>query len=234
MKSLTKTILYYTDNRLDDDPIGLAVRSQLQKTNLPIVSVSLKPIPFGLNLVMDEKRGYLTMARQILLGLEAVRSPTVFFCEHDVLYHPSHFDFTPSDSFYFYNVNIWKVRATDGHALYVNDCKQLSGLCANRNLLVTHFRKRVERIEKEGFSRKMGFEPGTHNRPERIDDVKAQAYRSTFPNLDIRHDKNLTQNRWTKEEFRNQRYTQGWRESNNVPGWGDTNKLLKNIKGKYD
>ena len=83
-----KGILYYTDNVLDE---GLAetVRDHIKKVGLSIVSVSLKPIDFGKNIVFDGERGYLTMFKQILTGLKAHDSKYIFMCEHDVLYHPS-------------------------------------------------------------------------------------------------------------------------------------------------
>lgn len=219
--SESKEIIYYTDNQLN---VKLAhkVQKQLEKSGLSIISVSLKPMTFGKNIHLKEKRGYLTMAKQILAGLEASKAKYVFLCEHDVLYHPSHFDFTPErDDIYYYNTNVWRIRASDGHALYCNNLQQLSGLCANRETLVKHFRERVRRIEKDGYSTKMGFEPGTHNRPERIDTLQAMSYESKFPNLDIRHDHNLTPSRWTPEEFRNKRYTEGWKETNvqYLRGW---------------
>jgi len=74
-------------------------------------------------------------------------------------------------------------------------------------------------VEKNGFSRNMGFEPGTHGRAERVDDYKSGSWESEFPNIDIRHDKNLTPSRWGKEQFRNQKYTKGWQETDEVPGW---------------
>jgi hypothetical protein len=205
-----KGIIYYTDNRLN---IKLAkqVRDQIKKANLPIVSASLKPLDFGKNIHIQEKRGYLTMFKQILAALEASDSEIIYFCEHDVLYHPSHFEFTPpKKDVYYYNVNVWK---TDGKkAIKVDDCKQTSGLVAYRDLLIRHYRERIKRVEESGFTRKMGFEPGTHNRAERVDDLKAESYTSEQPNLDIRHDNNLTQTRWSPDEFRDQRYTKGWTE----------------------
>lgn len=223
----SKGILYYTDNRLDETAIGMSVQYQLLQTDLPITSVSLKPIEFGHNIVLPLERGYLTMARQILTGLEAMDTDVVFFCEHDVLYHPSHFDFAPpTRDLYYYNLNVWKVNATTGHAItYIT--KQLSGLCAYRDILIEHYRERVRRIEAEGFSRGIGFEPGSHNRKERIDDRKSEAWYSDYPNVDIRHDKNLTANRWRQEQFRDQRNCQGWQESDSVPGWGK-------IEGRFD
>lgn len=221
-----KGIIYYTDNAID--PVLMkAVQAQLTKTGLPIVSASLQPIDFGKNIHLPLERGYLTMFKQILAALEASDADVIFFCEHDVLYHPSHFDFTPTKKdVYFYNVNVWKVDIETGHAMRTDDMKQLSGMCAYRDILVKHYRERVRRVELEGFSLNMGFEPGTHGRAERVDDLKAESWSSELPNVDIRHDKNLTKTRWKKEEFRNARYTMGWQEAEEVPGWGRINKDL--------
>jgi len=216
---LKKGIVYYTDNQLNIK-IAKACQGNLKKMGLPIVSVSLKPMNFGKNIYLPLKRGYLTMFKQILAGLEASDADIIFFCEHDVLYHKSHFDFVPprKDVFY-YNLNVWKWRYPERHFLRVDDCKQTSGLCAYRELLIEHYRKRIERVEKEGFNRNMGFEPGTHSPPTGVDNYKAEGWESAYPNIDIRHQNNLTPNRWSKDKFRNQKYTKGWKEAKEVPGW---------------
>lgn len=225
----TKAIVYYTDNDLDEK-IMKACQEKLLEHCIPIISVSLKPIDFGHNIVLPLERGYLTMAKQILEGLEASTADIVFLCEHDVLYHSSHFDFVPpKNDRYFYNTNVWKFDPSKDYALRVDDCRQLSGLCAYRNTLIEHFKERVRRIESEGFSRKMGFEPGTHNRKERIDMLKSEKWESEYPNIDIRHDKNLTSSRWSKKDFRDQKYTKGWTESKEVPGWGDITDIRKSV-----
>jgi len=218
---IKKGIVYYTDNRCDER-IMKAVQLQLEKTGLPIVSVSLKSIDFGQNIVLGAERGNLTMFKQILKGLEAIDADIVFFCEHDVLYSQEHFDFVPEcqDVFY-YNENSWRVDAESGHALFYY-ARSTSGLCAYRDLLLNHYRERVRRVEKEGFSRRMGYEPGTHHRKERIDDYGSKAWMSDKPNIDIRHKKTLTQNRWTQDQFRNKKSCRGWKESDTVPGWGQT------------
>lgn len=223
----SKSLLFYTDNQLT---LKLAhrVQKQLKSIGLPIVSVSLKPMNFGKNIHLPLKRGYLTMAKQILEGLKASTAEVIFFCEHDVLYHPSHFDFVPPErDKYYYNTNVWRVRADDGHGLYVDNLQQLSGLCAYRELLIEHYEKRVKLLEEKAndpdfssYVRKMGFEPGTHGRAERVDDFKAESWTSKYPNLDIRHGANLTPSRWRKEQYRNQRYTKGWTEADEFPYWG--------------
>jgi len=170
------------------------------------------------------------MFKQILAGLEASAAKVIFFCEHDVLYHRSHFNFIPpkKDTFY-YNLNVWKVRREDGHALKVDDCKQTSGLCAWRELLLECYRKRVEWVEKNGYTRYMGFEPGTRSPLTGIDSYKAESWMSKYPNIDIRHEHNLTPNRWHKDQFRDQKYTIGWTEADEVPGWGVTRGRFEEV-----
>lgn len=179
---------------------------------------------------MDAERGYLTMFRQILAGLEALDTDVVFFCEHDVLYHPSHFEFRPpTHDRYYYNLNVWKVDASSGRAV-TYETKQTSGLCANRELLLQHYRTRVARVEREGFSRRMGFEPGSHGRAERVDDIPSETWRSGFPNIDIRHDRNLTESRWSPEQFKSQRNCRGWQEADTIPGWGPTEHIIAGFR----
>ena len=172
--------------------------------------------------MLSAERGYLTMFRQILAGLEASDAEIVFLAEHDVLYHPSHFDFVPPrDDTYYYDLNVWKVDAATGRALHYIT-KQTSGLCASRKLLLDHYRARVARVEREGFTRSMGFEPGTHRTPRGIDDNPSGEWYSAVPNIDVRHGHNLTPSRWRQDQFRNPRSCRGWIEAGEVPGWGVT------------
>ncbi|MCX6702003.1 MAG: hypothetical protein NTX96_02285 [Candidatus Zambryskibacteria bacterium] len=160
------------------------------------------------------------MFKQILAGLEKSKSDIIFFAEHDVLYHPSHFKFTPSrkDIFY-YNENRWRVDFKTGQALFFY-CPSTSGLCAYRDLLVEYYRNRVAKIEKEGYDHKEGYEPGLKTKT-------LEKWMSEYPNIDIRHGHNLTQSRWTQEEFRDKSTCLGWTMADEVPGWGVT-------KGRFE
>jgi hypothetical protein len=221
----SKALVYYSDCRLDPT-IAQAVIAQIKRAanGHETVAVTLKPWPTGFDehVLVPLERGYLTMFKQILAGLERAKADIVFLVEHDVLYHPTHFAFTPRKrDVYYYNQNCWKVDATSGQALFYY-CNQTSQLCAYRDLLVEHYRARVKRVEAEGFTRAMGFEPGTHSRPRGIDDYQHAVWMSPYPNLDIRHDTNLTQNRWSQDQFRNKKFCQGWTMADDVPGWGRT------------
>lgn len=238
----SKGLVYYTDNCVDP-VIGQAVRDQLQRAapGLRISSVSRGPYahfsePIWREWGVQFARGYLTMFKQILMGLEAVDTDIAFLVEHDVLYHQSHFDFTPPrDDTFYYNQNVWKVDAESGRALHYR-CSQTSGCCASRALLVEHYKKRVAAVEAnaerlraaglevkhQGYDRNLGFEPGTNKASREIDPHGAEVWMSPLPNVDIRHAKNLTPSRWSPDQFRNKSTCQGWTEADAVPGWGVT------------
>lgn len=251
IRTMTKGLVYYSDMR-GDPRLLQAVRDQIVRASdgLPLVSVTLAPLDFGMNLVpylcacgrdylslvypftcshcgrtpQVFERGHLTMFKQILAGLQLLDTDLACLVEHDVLYAPEHFQFVPPDrARFWYNQHRWQVSAVDGRAVHYRCC-QTSGLCADRQLLIAHYRARVARVERDGFSRALGFEPGTNSRSRSIDGVGFGTWFSTRPNLDIRHGKNLTLTRWSPEVFRNKNSCLGWTEAGpeGIPGWGVT------------
>lgn len=218
-----KSIIYYTDNRLDEE-ITKRVQRQILKSGLPIVSCSLKPLDFGKNIVLDLQRGPTTMVRQIIAALEASESDYVFFCEHDVLYDQSHFDFDPSskDVFY-YNTNVWRWDYRGDKVITYDHFCSLSGLCVSREKALEHYKKRLATIQEKGFdkisgknpswARKMGYEPGKKT------GEKTEEWRSEYPNVDIRHQNTMTPIKMTIESFIHK--PTGWKEStiDKLPGW---------------
>lgn len=120
-------------------------------------------------------------------------------------------------------------------ALWVDNCRQVSGICVYRETAIKHYEERIALVEKEGrFERNMGFEPGTHGRVKWQNEYKSETWMSEYPNVDIRHDNNLTANRWSKDQFRDQRNTAGWKFVEEIPGWGKTkgrfNEFMTDVK----
>lgn len=113
-----RTILYLTDNSLDER-LAVKCRSHLleQAGEIPIVSVSQRPLDFGKNVVVgDIGRSWLSLYRQILAGLAVVETENVVICEHDCLYTPWHLNYQPADGGVFhYNANFWLVWWSDRH-----------------------------------------------------------------------------------------------------------------------
>lgn len=213
-----KGIIFYTDNRI---PLRIAhrVQRQIRSIGLPIVSSSLKPMKhMGKNIHINAERGYLTMFTQILAALEASDAEIIFHCEHDVLYHPSHFDFTPPEKGkFYYNQNWWKVRE-DGYAVHW-DADQVSGLVAYREDLIRWYKNRIATFDPKTFDRK--FEP--------LSGEGSVAFKSKYPNIDIRGKHNLTYNKWTLNHFRKKETAVNFETStiDKIPGWDDLSFLQK-------
>lgn len=216
--------LCYTCNS-HDATLELAARNNLRASTNghELGCVALQRTDFGdWTLVLDREKSGGTMHYQILAGLERSTADYVFLCESDVFYHPSHFEFIPpDDQTFFYNTNVWRVRYSDGHAVRTANLQQVSGICANRQLLLDHYRRRVELIEANGrvFDvKRMAYEPGTRGK---FGDEKIANWESEFPNLDITgHGKTLTTPHFSVESFRNKRHAEGWTETDGqIAGW---------------
>lgn len=200
LMDVSKTgVIFYTDSQLDES-IARPVRERILQSGLPIVSVSLnKPLDFGKNIVVEGKRGYVSMMRQIIIALENSTAEYVFFCEHDVAYSASHFEFVPPrDDIFYYNANVWRWEIGSNKAIRYDRMLPLSCMCANRKLALRFYRYRMEVMKEAGLDifnndqsalmRRWGFEPGTKkkNRGGLTDD-DFSTWHSEKPLIDIRH-----------------------------------------------
>ncbi len=91
------TIIYYTSNREDSNFEG-RVQENLLKVcgDLPIISVSQKPIKLGKNICVGEVgvSGF-NMFRQVQIACRQAKTKFVISAEADCLYPPDYFKFIP-------------------------------------------------------------------------------------------------------------------------------------------
>lgn len=91
------TIIYYTSNK-EDPQFEKRVQENLLKVcgNLPIISVSHKPINLGKNIcVGDVGASGFNMFRQVQIACEEADTDFVISAEADCLYPPDYFEFVP-------------------------------------------------------------------------------------------------------------------------------------------
>jgi hypothetical protein len=216
--------IYYTCGS-HDQTLELAARNNLRHSTNghELGCVALQRTDFGdWTVVLNREKSGATMHYQIVAGLERSTADYVFLCESDVMYHPSHFEFVPpDDNTIYYNTNVWRVRYGDGHAVRTANLQQVSGICANRELLLAHYRKRIAFIEAHGGifdTRRMAYEPGTRGK---FGDEQIDNWQSAYPNLDITgHGQTLTTPHFSVDSFRNKKHAEGWQETDEaLPGW---------------
>ncbi|KKS95279.1 MAG: hypothetical protein UV71_C0009G0015 [Microgenomates group bacterium GW2011_GWC1_43_13] len=237
----TKGCIYYTDNRPKSFILDKCREEILKGWKGPLVSVSLQPIDFGKNIVLaGVERGLPTMIKQITMALEALDTDIVFFLEHDVLYHPSHFDFTPpKEEIYYYNLNNWRWGIKENFAITYDGLTSLSQLACYRKTALNHYKGRLKYIIDHGLNkdqsrdprwgRVMGYEPGT--KPRRrggFSDEKFEIWKSDFPNIDIRHRHTFSPPKYNLADFKHQPINFRQEKIENIPYWN-----LKTLRDQW-
>ena len=132
---MNKTILYYSNNVIDDTILNNTVINLLLESNLPIFTVTKSSkIQFGFrNKVYNGVDSHISILSQIKLGLESIKTETVFFAEHDVLYPKSHFMLDSSQVAV--NTNCWGLSPAGFYKYHYNNYP-LSCIFGNRFLLL--------------------------------------------------------------------------------------------------
>lgn len=219
-------IIYYTSNRLKAE-IKAGCWKQIEQSGLPIT----------VNDKVVGAIGALSMFNQIFDCLERAKETYVFFCEHDILYHLSHFKFIPPrDDTFYYNINVWRWDYYSSKVVTYDQIASVSGLCVNRELALEFYRNRLRIIEERGYAsiptfgnpvwaRSMGYEPGKFNKEG--ESAKKDEWHSGCPNIDIRHTRTMTIPKMDIADFR--RVPNNWKEDviENLPGWDKPWELVK-------
>lgn len=150
------TVIYYTSNWLDThNPFFLEnTKKQLLKAigDLPLISVSQKPIAFGINICVGETgRSHLNLYRQILAGVKAAKTKYVAMAEDDVLYSHTHFHYhVPERDVFAYNMAKWSLFTWSHPPVFsfrVNR-KVVNSLIAKRDMLIDALEERFALFDK--------------------------------------------------------------------------------------
>jgi len=212
----TKGCIYYTDFHADPKILTVCCEQLKKSFDGDIVSVSLnKPLNLGKNIILENaERSYQTMVKQIIVGLEALSTDYVFFTESDVLYHKSHFDFTPpKDNIFYYDENTWRWWIGSDKAIRHDRMLSLSSLYANREFTLNHYKRRQEKIKEKGWdkitggepewARAMGYEPGTKKKKRGgFSDDDFDIWNAECPSIDIRHEGTFSNPKTKIEHFK--------------------------------
>ncbi len=186
----------------------------------PIKSMVEESIEVGLPIVKSYSKGssYKEMVQQIIFCLERSWTKYVFFCEHDVIYNKSHFDFTPEkDNIFYYNENVWRWDYPKERYITYDRLISLSGMCVNREFALEHFKKRLYKIpDNDILCRTMGYEPGTKKkRRGGFSNDDFETWKSDKPLIDIRHNKTFSPRKVELKSFKHK--PTGWKETYERP-----------------
>lgn len=144
------TVIYYTSNR-EEELFENKIKGELLIAigELPLISVSQKPIDFGHNIcVGDIGTSDENVLRQMLIGCEEAETDFVAMAEADCLYPPTgYFDFIPNDLCY-RHINLWIYNR--GSKYYKKKAYSLCAQIANRKYLIDRIKKKMYHNFKRG------------------------------------------------------------------------------------
>jgi hypothetical protein len=161
---LDKTIIYITDNKLDENLANFCKKNILESIgDYPLISVSHKPIDFGTNICVGElERNSLSINKQIMKALEVVKTKYIAIAEHDCLYTKEHFSFIPTDdNIHWYNENVWILqlysdRQPEWNGVFSNypERKANSQLICDTNLMIKSTQDRIDMMGDPAWMKK--------------------------------------------------------------------------------
>jgi hypothetical protein len=216
------TIIYYTANVVPE-PFAEGIRNQILTAapDMPIVSVSHKPIRFGQNIVVNLPRHHLSIYRQALLGAKEARTRYIVLCEDDVLYSPEHFKHRPHQDVFAYNIGHWGLYTWEQKPVFSwKGRRTLGNLICERDLFIHAMEERFKRWPDDNeVDLSVWAEPGKYERQLDVSTRQTEEFWTNPPNIVFSHQTALA--------FENlgKRKRLGELRATKIPYWGSANKL---------
>lgn len=193
------TAVYYTANTISDH-FARGTRKYLLDAlgDLPLISVSKKPIDFGENIVTDIPSSHFNIYRQALVGAKAAKTPYIALCEDDVLYSPEHFKYRPSPGKFAYNLGAWSLFTWSDPPMFTHKGtvrRNLNSLICERELFIEAMEERFARwdhnLEKKRL-KDVWAEPGKYERQLGVTVRESEEFYTNPPNIIFSHETELS------------------------------------------
>jgi len=221
------TIIYYTANVIPEF-FANNVRDSIIKESrgeIPIISVSHKPIDFGKNIcVGDIKISQYNIYKQLLIGAKEADTEFIICCEDDSLYNWEHFNYRPKPGTFAYNLNRWvayyHIRDARGGFFHRNRAGMCMCICY-RDLLIEALEERFAKcpILEETPLQFFG-EPGRKENHLGVTVQKIDRFRTEIPTLTFSHAESLGKRR---------RILESDMLADDLPYWGNGTDLWMRI-----
>lgn len=221
------TVIYYTANK-NSDYFTRNTQKQLLKVkgDIPLISVSQKPIDFGENICVGDI-GYtsLNIYRQALIGAKAAKTKYIAMAEDDVFYSPDHFIHVPTTRNFWYNMNVqtiytWNKEKT---SIYKNRRVLHSMLC-EKELFIDAMEERFSKFPDDIVDKPDDWtEPGKSYYEKCLGVTRYHSieFTSSIPNVVVCADYHLGFKKWGYNK------KLGEKREKELPYWKDVEGIYK-------
>src|SRR3990167_985746 len=103
----------------------------------PLITISKKPLDWGMNLIQEEEPSVSNIYRQVLRGAKLATTPYIAIAEDDTLYHKEHFTFRPPMDTYGFDGHRWGLFTWGKPTYYYKDRISNACMIAPRELVIS-------------------------------------------------------------------------------------------------
>ncbi len=206
---MNHSIIYYTANLISDSFANNARNHLLEvSSGIPIISVSQKPLDFGVNFhVGNLIPSFYNVYRQILVGAIYCKTKYVVCCEDDTIYSPEHFSYEPPEGTFSYNVSFWHLRRD---VFYYTGHRVMSQCIASTELMIKTLETRFEKYPDEASPPRGFGEPGKWEGRLGLPEVKIGTFMTKAPPITFRHNNSLSGVRNISERYNKRSELSHW------------------------
>lgn len=224
------TIIYITANKLTDF-FAENIRTELKKAagDIPIISISKKPVNLGTNIVMDGPCSLYNEYKETLIGVKEAETKYVAICEDDSLYTSAHFAHVPQPNTFEFNVGCWGVYTWSNPVIYsMKFRKNHNALMCERDLYIKAMKERLTKYPDENnYPQRYWGEPGRYEKGLGITVNAVREFTSNPPIVRFSHEQDCFG--W---QAMGKTKKHGDIRAYDIPYWGKADELLKRIYGR--
>lgn len=189
------TCVFITANVIPDSFMNTVQGFLLESIDdLPLISVSQKPMDFGFNIVVPEYRSHVNIYNQALQGAYAAQTTYMALCEDDCLYAPAHFKYRPKKAPFAYNLGYWNIYTWQDPSIYnYKGRKNLGFMICDRLAFIKAMEERFNKYPDEGkVNTDVWAEPGKYERQLGVTPQESEEFYTNPPNIKFSHENELS------------------------------------------
>ncbi len=220
------TILFLTVNEVPEQWAKYQKDTLLKAAKgCPIITLSMKPLDWGINVLQDHPRSLSNIYWQMLRGAKMADTPFIGIAEDDTLYHEEHFDNRPDLDEFYYNISHWSLFTWGEPTYHWRNRRGNYSMIAPRELMVEALEERFNKYPQGTPDNKTGeLGRGRVDRHLGLTQRKSRDFGTTIPIVNFQHD-------FSSEEYQRRHVKRmGLLRAYDIPYWGRAEDLVKRFK----
>jgi hypothetical protein len=224
MKNIT--ILFLTVNEVPERWAEYQKQTLLEAVgDAPIITLSMKPLDWGHNILQDRPRSLSNIYWQMLRGAKLADTPFIGVAEDDTLYHKEHFSVRPAPDEFIYNMTHWALFTWGPPTYHWRNRKGNYSMISPRELLIDALEERFAKYPDgtpEDITGELGR--GRVDRNLGLTRRKLKEFWTTISIVNFQHDH-------SSEEYQYRHVKRmGKLRAFEIPYWGKAKELVKHFK----